>query len=132
MRLLQSEVKMPILDIEIVLRPGEILPDRLAGTLENAAGRSMGSAPGRTWVKLRGMEARDYAEDGDGKPEGVCPVFVRVLKADRPEGAEHRAEVRRLTEAVASASGRPPENVHILYEASARGRLSFGGEVVSG
>ncbi|RPJ44488.1 MAG: hypothetical protein EHM19_06685 [Candidatus Latescibacterota bacterium] len=123
---------MPILDVEIVLRQGEVLPGRLANAIAQAAGRSMGTAPGRTWVKLRGLAVERYAEDGEGRPEGVFPVFVRVLKAERPAGEALRAEVEALTGAIAAASGRPPENVHVLYEESAKGRLAFGGEVVDG
>jgi hypothetical protein len=34
-----------------------------------------------------------------------------------------------LTEGVASLCGRSPENVHLLYEADAQGRIAFGGRL---
>jgi phenylpyruvate tautomerase PptA (4-oxalocrotonate tautomerase family) len=121
---------MPILEVEIVLRPGEVLADGLAAALADAAAGAMGTPVGRTWVRLGRIERSDYAEDGGGPPVGVFPVFVRVLKAERPSGDELRAEAARLTDAIARACMRPAENVHVLYEESARGRLAFGGDVV--
>jgi len=123
---------MPILDIEIVLRPGEALPPSLAADLAAAAAEAMGASPGRTWVKLSRFAAEDYAEDGAGPAEPVYPIFVRVLKAQRPMGAELQVEALRLTEAIARACNRPGANVHVLYEPHAEGRLAFGGQLVLG
>ena len=39
------------------------------------------------------------------------------------------AGVRRLTGAIAAACGRPEENVHLVYEPPAKGRIAFGGEL---
>ena len=44
---------MPILDVELVLEPGEALRPELAGELADQAGEVFGAAPGTTWVKLR-------------------------------------------------------------------------------
>ena len=121
---------MPILDIEIVLRHGEILLPDLAARLAEAAGEIFGSSPGRTWVKLRSLPPEQYAEDGDGPPPGVYPVFVSVLKAERPDGEMLRLEAGSLARAIGQVCNRPAENVHILYEADAKGRLAFGGEII--
>jgi hypothetical protein len=73
----------------------------------------------------------DYAENGtDALSAGVHPVFVRVLKRALPEGPLLVEEVQALTEAVAMATGRPSDQVHVAYEPSGAGRVSFGGRIV--
>jgi len=121
---------MPILDVEIVLKPGETLSHDLAPELANRAGELFGAAPGTTWVKVRAIAAGHYAENG-GPPEGVYPVFVSVLKAKLPVAAELEAEVASLTAAVAQACARPPENVHIIYLPEGSGRVAFGGKLLT-
>jgi phenylpyruvate tautomerase PptA (4-oxalocrotonate tautomerase family) len=89
----------------------------------------LGTPAGRTWVKLRALQRGRYAESGGADPE-LRPVFVSVLKARRPPPSEIEEEARRLTEALAEALGRPMENVHVIYEAGAAGRVAFGGQLV--
>ena len=121
---------MPILKIEVVSRPGEELANDLAERLADAAAAVMSDAIGRTWVRLRRLDAKSYSEDAGGPPEGVYPVFVSVLKADPLEQEELEAEAARLARAIAEQSGRPVENVHILYEPLGRGRVAFGGNLL--
>jgi len=121
---------MPILDIEIVLRPGEQLVPDLARRLALAAGTVLGSAPGETWVRLRGLPADQYAENDGGQALEVFPVFVSVLRAD-PAAPQTADEPALLAEAVAARCGRPIENTHILYEPGARGRIAFGGRLMT-
>lgn len=123
---------MPILDVEIVLRPGESPDEGLAQELAEQAGLVFGTQPGRTWVKLRTLGPDQYAENGGGPPPGVHPVFVSVLKASLPPSDRLAAEAARLTIAIARACRRPLENVHVLYQAEAAGRVSFGGELIPG
>jgi hypothetical protein len=56
-------------------------------------------------------------------------VFVTVLKAQRPTGSALEAEVRALREGVSRVCGRAVENVHVLYEPDAQGRIAFGGSL---
>lgn len=121
---------MPILEIEIIRKPGEVLAPNLASTLSERASEVLGAQPGGTWVKLRFSESALYAEDGGGPPPGVHPVFVRVLKAELPPPVELAAEVEQLTQAIAEACERRPRYVHILYEPPARGRIAFGGRLL--
>jgi phenylpyruvate tautomerase PptA (4-oxalocrotonate tautomerase family) len=121
---------MPILDVEIVLEPGEALRPELAGELADRAGEVFGAAPGTTWVKVRAVPAEHYAENQSGHSTELHPVFVSVLKAKLPPPDERQREVTRLTEAVARACRRPPENVHILYLPEGAGRMAFGGRIV--
>lgn len=120
---------MPILEIEIVLRPGEALPNDLARRLADSAAAIFASRPRGTWVRLRTLLAEAYAENGAADP-GVYPVFVSVLKSSGST-APPENEPMRLAEAIALLCSRPTENVHILYQADARGRIAFGGKLLS-
>lgn len=122
---------MPVLDVEIVARPGETITDDLARRIADLAGEVFQTPPGRTWVKLRTLPAAHYAENGGGPPEGVYPVFVSVLKSQQPSQEEGTTEAAKLTTAIAQACGRPRENVHVLYLPAAAGRMAFGGRLVS-
>ncbi|MBI5841620.1 MAG: hypothetical protein HZB19_16130 [Chloroflexi bacterium] len=120
---------MPILDVEIVLKPGETLAPDLAARIADAAGEVFASRPLGTWVKLRGIDSAHYAENGSGLSVDIFPVFVSVLKS-RVDADGLREEADRLAESIAGVCNRPKENVHILYEAEARGRVAFGGKLL--
>jgi hypothetical protein len=60
----------------------------------------------------------------------VYPVFVSVLKARLPSLGRLALEVAELTRAVAAVCHRPAENVHVVYQPEAAGRVSFGGRLV--
>jgi phenylpyruvate tautomerase PptA (4-oxalocrotonate tautomerase family) len=119
---------MPILDIEIVLQPTEILPPGLAAELANAAGKIFNSAPGETWVKLKTIPAEGYAENGSS--QGIHPVFVSILKARHSSPETTQLEVTRLTLQVARLCMRPAENIHIFYLPEGMGRAAFGGQLL--
>jgi phenylpyruvate tautomerase PptA (4-oxalocrotonate tautomerase family) len=119
---------MPILDVEVVGDVPPMVREGLAQRLADAAGEALASRPQGTWVKLRFLDPPAYAENG-GAAGGVRPVFVRVLQHTPPSGEARAEEAARLTRAVARACGREPEHVHLLYEAAARGRIAFGGEL---
>ena len=118
---------MPILEIEVVARPGEELANDLT---ERLADPAMSDAIGRTWVKLRWLDTKSYSEDAGWPPEGVFPVFVSVLKANLPGLEELEAEAARLACAIAKQSEWPAENIHILHEPLGRGRVAFGGNLL--
>ncbi|HLA98642.1 MAG TPA: hypothetical protein VJL34_09315 [Anaerolineales bacterium] len=120
---------MPILEVTIVLNEGELLATDLAAQIADAASVVFGSSPGGTWVRLATLDPQLYAEDSGGPPEGVAPVFVSVLKAEFQATEALQQEAKRLTAVVAAATSRPPQNVHIIYEPPAKGRISFGGRL---
>lgn len=119
---------MPILDVEIVLRPGEAPAEGLPGALARAAGAALEARAGGTWVRLRTLPRERYGEDGELPPE-VAPAFVTVLLADPPTGAALRERAARLAAALAPLLDRPVEHVHVLVEPAARGRIAFGGRL---
>jgi hypothetical protein len=57
-----------------------------------------------------------------------CAAGLRnVVKAEPPQGDALREEASALARVVADASGRPSENVHVIYEPAGRDRVVFGG-----
>lgn len=121
---------MPILDVELVQGDGAPpLPAALSQSLADAAGRTFGSAPGRTWVRLRTLAAAQYAENEATLAAGELPVFVTVLHAQPPRGDALAAEVAALTRALAACLGRAPDRVHLQYAPPGAGRLAFGGKL---
>jgi phenylpyruvate tautomerase PptA (4-oxalocrotonate tautomerase family) len=117
---------MPILAVEIVLKPGEVLTTDIATRIADAAGKVLASRPRGTWVKVRALDSALYAENGGGSSLDVFPVFVSVLKS-RIDADNLKEEASRLAESIAGVCNRPKENVHIIYEPEARGRIAFGG-----
>jgi phenylpyruvate tautomerase PptA (4-oxalocrotonate tautomerase family) len=121
---------MPIVDVELV-GDGEPATGSLsAATLADTLGGIFGSAPGRTWVRLRGLPPSGYAENGVEVTSAGLPVFVTVLHARPPEGAARAAEVLAVTRAVADWARRDPQRVHVQYAPAAAGRQAFGGTLV--
>ena len=130
---------MPILDVEIVSEAegsahgaagaDDALEPTLAQRLADGVAAAWGLGPEDVWVRLRVLPSHRYAESG-GTAEGVRPVFVSVLRARVPHGERLGADVVSLARAVAKATGRGVENVHVLHEPAAAGRLAFGGRLV--
>ena len=123
---------MPILDIELVQPDGATPPAAgLTQTLADAAGSVFGSAPGRTWVRLRTLAASQYAEnDATVAPDGL-PVFVTVLHARPPEAEALAKQAAALTQALAACLVCAPDRVHVQYAPAAAGRQAFGGVLVT-
>ena len=120
---------MPIVDVEFVRSAGD---DPLPGAqaLATAIGRALGTSPGRTWVRLRTLDAGCYAENEAAVPAPGLPVFVTVLHAHPPTGAALEGEVRVLTQTIADCVGCAGERVHVQYAPAAAGRQAFGGSLV--
>ena len=122
---------MPILDVEMVLMPDEILPANLANHIADDVGLLWDAPPGRIWVKLRTLAPDRYAEN-DVPEETFYPIFVSLLKAKWPPNEEMQREVTGLTDTIARCCRREAENVHICYLPQAAGRTAFGGRLVPG
>jgi phenylpyruvate tautomerase PptA (4-oxalocrotonate tautomerase family) len=121
---------VPILDVEIVLRPGEAIRRGLAAELADRAAEVFGGAPQTTWVKVTGLTTDQYAENGPESLEDVQPVFVSVLKAKLPRPDEMQEEISRLVAAIAQVCRCPQERVHVLYLPEGAGRVAFGGKLL--
>lgn len=114
---------MPIVDVELVGPPAVA---GLARALADDLGRVFGAAPGTVWVRVRALDAGSYAENGAA---AAAPVFVTLLLAAPPARAALGRLVADVADAVARGAGRPRENVHVLLEPAAKGRIAFGGRL---
>ena len=121
---------MPIVDVEIVGDGEPATGSPSAAALADTLGGIFGTAPGRTWVRLRGLPPSAYAENGIEVSSAGLPVFVTVLHACPPEGDARAAEVLAVTRAVADWARRDPQRVHVQYAPAAAGRQAFGGTLV--
>ncbi len=122
---------MPILTVELT---GPPLPPAqragLARRIADAAGHALESEPNGTWVRLRELGPDDYAENGDAF-EGTPSAIVTVLHADLEPVAALELEAAALAAAVAEATSRDRTHVHVIYEPPGRGRVAFGGELLT-
>ena len=118
---------MPILDVELIGPVPERIRAGLASRIADAAGKALESRPQGTWVKLRFIEASDYAENDGGPPAGAEPVIVSVLEAAPLSGDALAERAVHLTTVIADACGRSAESVHLIFEPAAAGRIAFGG-----
>jgi phenylpyruvate tautomerase PptA (4-oxalocrotonate tautomerase family) len=121
---------MPIVDIEIVLRANESIREEVVSELANELGEIFHSSPGETWIKIHPLSADQYAENG-GTPDGIYPIFVTVMKSKLASFEETQKEVAKITGAVAQICGRPSDNIHVIYQPAGRGRVAFGGKIIS-
>jgi len=120
---------MPLVELELIGQAA-LNHELLARHLADALGGIFRSSPGQTWVRIRGLAATAYAENGSDLPSGTEPAFVTITKHRLPEGDALEEEARRISEVVASLCGLPQERVHIIYEPPGKDRIAFGGRVV--
>ena len=120
---------MPIVDIQVVARPGEEIAADLAQTIATELGAALRVHSGSLWVRVHRLAPGSYAENSV-RGEAPAPVFVTWLENERPTGVALTTRITTITQTVARLTARPPENVHLLFEASARGRIAFGGELL--
>jgi enamine deaminase RidA (YjgF/YER057c/UK114 family) len=121
---------MPILDVTVV-GGSAAAHDDTAQRIADASGEVLGARRGGCWVRLHRLDAADYAESGGAAPD-VAPVFVRVVRHELPPPADRARSAGALADAIARVLSRPRENVHVLFEPAAAGRIAFGGELASG
>lgn len=119
---------MPIVDVELV-GSGPLAPD-LPAVLAKRLALVFGGAASGTWVKIRRLDASHYGEGDGGPGPDVLPVFVSIVRADMPSDSDLGSEISKVVDVVADACRRPAENIHVIYEPAARGRIAFGGTIV--
>lgn len=121
---------MPIVKVEIVREGSQSEQAGLAASLADSLAPLFDKEPERTWLQLNFIEPGHYAEGGGGPPPGVNPIFVSVLLAELPPLIRRQALAEDLANTVGQQTGRPAENVHVVFEPEAKGRLAFGGNLV--
>ena len=128
----QGTIKMPILEVEMVCDNTRPFEPEWAQRIADLAGGVFETARGQTWVKMRKLEHTGYAENGVAASETPSPVFVHVMKKRMGDPEEIQDEVKKLSKGIAEILGKPLENVHIIFDRDAVGRIAFGGEFVEG
>jgi phenylpyruvate tautomerase PptA (4-oxalocrotonate tautomerase family) len=121
---------MPLVEVQIVSASREAFDAVSAQRVADGIGRALGSAPGRTWVRLHWLDARAYAENDAEAPAGLGPVFVTLGLAALPAPEQRAAHARALTEAIAPLVGTAADRVHLTYAPALGGRQAFGGRLV--
>lgn len=71
-----------------------------------------------------------YGESGGPLDDEIRPVFVTVTTRRVRESVGLAVEARSIARTVATLTGRPEENVHIIYAPDAAGRVAFGGTLI--
>lgn len=121
---------MPIIDVEFVGTAAGGDHGSLATELAATLGRVLATPPGRTWVRVRTLDAACYAENESPVLPSALPVFITILHAHPPAGPALAAEAAELTRAIASCLAVSPGQVHVQYAPAAAGRQAFGGSLV--
>ena len=104
-------------------------PDQLQ-SLADSLGELFGSPPSGTWVRARQQQRAYYAENMIEISRDMRPVIVEILKSDVAPGKNLALEAAAVCALVAQVLERRTENVHVIYQPSARGRVAFGGDLV--
>ena len=120
---------MPIIRIELVV--GEDEPEvepSVVRALADELGDYLGSSVAETWVSLSYLPKSGYAENGVS--ETLSPTFAHLLRYQLPEPSQLSNDAKAIADIIARHLGRPRENIHIIFEPDAKGRIAFGGELV--
>lgn len=121
---------MPILDVEYIYESGEKVPADAAQRIANLAAKIYRTSPGATWVKLKRLEKKNYAENSTSIEDTPSPVFVKVLKKKLGTDVELQSEAKELASGIGSILNRVTENIHIKFESEGLGRIAFGGNLL--
>jgi phenylpyruvate tautomerase PptA (4-oxalocrotonate tautomerase family) len=120
---------VPIVDVAIV--SDDVSWPGLAQTLADGIGDALDAPIGTTWVRLRALGRDHYAESGGADADAdTGPVFVEIISRRAPGGRQLSSVVVDVVRAVARATGRPAERVHVIFAPDGAGRIAFGGRLV--
>lgn len=126
---------MPIVTIETLSDDPHSRDDTLPTpeqlqSLADALGELFGSQPSGTWVRARQQQRAYYAENMIEVSREMRPVIVEILKSELDHGVNLDLEAAAVCAVVAQVLGRRTQNVHVIYQPPARGRVAFGGKLV--
>lgn len=120
---------MPIVDVELIT--DDALVTGLASRLADGIGQALRAEPGRTWVRVRHLPRHQYAESGGPVPDEIRPAFVTITARRHPDPDDFAEVAPKICRTVSAVTGCEVEQVHVIFEADARGRVAFGGHVVT-
>ena len=120
---------MPILSVEVVgIFPKNAgLPSQ---DLADLAANILGSPPGQTWVKLYSLPIENYAENNIS-PSAEGPVFISIIMKNELSEVTKGEIALSLAREFGKYLNRPPEKIHTYFEQEGRGRIAFGGNLIT-
>jgi phenylpyruvate tautomerase PptA (4-oxalocrotonate tautomerase family) len=121
---------MPIVDVQLVSGGGG-QTEVMAASIANALADVFQAQPGRVWVRISYLPSSSYAENGITEAPLFAPVFVRVLHADLPPPEALALEASAVAKAVGTCVQRSVQQVHVEYAPPGRGRVAFGGNLLT-
>ena len=123
---------MPVVQLQLVIRDDSerIARERLQ-LLADELGEYFQSGTAATWVRVDYVPFEQYAENGETPGDDVRPTLVYVLKYEVPGEDRLAQEAKALARIVANVLRRPERDTHIVYEPDGKGRVAFGGRLVT-
>ncbi|MFP6806518.1 MAG: hypothetical protein VB957_04965 [Pseudomonadales bacterium] len=77
------------------------------------------------------LEQSQYAENESTGHSSIHPVFIEVLKQSLPDELALGLEARKIASVVSQILVRREENVHVIYLPAGKGRVAFGGKLLT-
>ena len=122
---------MPIVTINLVSKREERkLPTPIVQKLADELGQIFECAPASLWVHVAYTSRDQYAEN-QSELGDLAPTFVEVLLADSLSLEMRTVQAARIANLVAKLTGRPVEQTHVIFAPEARGRIAFGGQLLT-
>ena len=123
---------MPIVRRQLVIRDdSERVAHETLQLLADELGAYFQSGTAATWIKVDYIPFEQYAENQEPLCEDARPTLVYVLKYRIPDQDRLALEAKQLARIVANVLRRPERNTHIIYEPDGKGRVAFGGLLVT-
>ena len=131
-RLVAIVGSMPIVQLQLVIRDdSERVAHETLQLLADEIGEVFQSGAAATWVKVDYIPFEQYAENREALRDDARPTLVHVLKYKIPDQERLAQEAKELACIVANALLRPERHTHIIYEPDGKGRVAFGGLLVT-
>ena len=123
---------MPIVQLQLVIRDdSERIARETLQLLADELGAYFQSGTAGTWVRVDYIPFEQYAENRETLCDDARPTLVHVLKYKIPDQDRLALEAKALARIVANVLRRPERNTHIIYEPDGKGRVAFGGLLVT-
>jgi hypothetical protein len=99
--------------------------------LADELGEYFQSGTAATWIRVDYIPFEQYAENQETLCDDARPTLVHVLKYKMPDQERLALEAKELARIVADLLRRHERDIHIIYEPDGKGRVAFGGLLVT-
>lgn len=123
---------MPIITIQLVVPRKDLeLSPQVVQDLADGLGGLFDCSPGSLWLRVSYLSRDQYAENQTALSDRLQPSFIEVQLADEPT-EEMRSQLAQQVALLASSiTERALENTHVIFAPAARGRIAFGGRLLT-